>query len=284
MRISRKDAKGAKMGESLRSLRAWRLCVMLGFAASLYAQTPQEAGKRLIRQCLEAVGGQAFLKMRDRVQHGRAYQFYQEQLRGLAVVAIYTKYDIKPSSPPVGWIGVRERRDFGKNADYGSLFLEDRGYDITYRGARPYPEAYMQQYYERLRRDIFYILKYRLDEPGMIFESLGTEIIDNQPADTVRITDGDNRTVTVYLLKSSHLPVRQEYLRRDPKTRETFHEVGNYSKYRNVNGVELPMNTQLVRDEEKIFEMFSERMEINKGLEESAFAIKKGLKVLPPEK
>ncbi len=283
MRISRKDAKDAEILSSLRSLRSWRLCVML-FAASLYAETPQEAGQRLIKQCLEAVGGQSFLKMRDRVQHGRAYQFYQEQLRGLAVVTIYTKYDIKPSSPPPGWIGVRERRDFGKNADYGSLFLEDKGYDVTYRGARPYPEAYMQQYYERLRRDIFYILKYRLDEPGMIFESLGTEIIDNQPTDTVRITDGDNRTVTVYLLKSNHLPVRQEYLRRDPKTRETFHEVGNYSKYRNVNGVELPGNTQLVRDEEKIFEMFGDSIVINKGLEESVFGIKKGLKILPPEK
>ena len=281
MRISRQDAKPLRLCAPL------RLCVKLSFvllAPSLCAETPQEAGNRLIRQCFEVVGGQAFLSMRDKVQHGRAYQFYDDRLTRLSVVAFYTKYDPKPSSPGPDWIGVRERRDFGKNADYGALFFEGKGYDITFRGARPFPEAYMRQYRERLRRDIFYILKYRMDEPGMIFESMGTEIIDNQPTDSVRITDADNLVVTVYLLKSSHLPVRQEYVRRDPKTRETVREAVNYTKYRNVSGVQLPWNTQLVRDGEKILEMFGETVEINKDLNDSMFELKRGMKVLPADK
>lgn len=261
-----------------------RILVLALLAGALRAETSLEAGHRLIRQCFEAVGGQAYVKMRDKVQYGRAYQFYAEELKGLARVTIYTKYDAKPSSPGPGWLGVRERRDFGKNADYSFLFVDGKGYEITFRGARPFGEDYMNQYRERLRRDVFYILKYRLDEPGMVFESLGTEIIDNQPTDSVRVTDGDNRSVTAYLLKSSHLPVRQEFIRRNPKTREVFREVGNYSKYRSVSGVQLPWNTQLVRDDEKIFEMFGETVEINKDIEDSVFALKKGIKVLPVDK
>ncbi len=269
----------------MRSLRLGAIVPLLALTlAPLSAETAQEKGQQLIRQCFEAVGGQAYLKMRDKVQHGRAYQFAAEQLRGLAVVTIYTKYDSKPSPPEPGWIGIRERRDFGKNADYSFLFADGKAYELTFRGARPFPLDYMRQYRERVRRDIFYILKYRLEEPGIIFESLGTEIIDNQPTDAVRITDSDNHAVTVYLLKSSHLPVRQEYVRRDPKTRETFHEVGNYSKYRTVSGVQLPWNSQLVRDEEKIFEMFGETVDVNKGVEDAVFALKKGTKVLPAEK
>jgi hypothetical protein len=261
-----------------------RAAVVLLLAGPLAAQISQEAGKKLIQQCFEAVGGQAFLNMRDRTVYGRAYQFYQQRLGGLAVVTYSIKYDPKPASPPPDWLGVRERRDYGKNRDYGSLFFEGKGYEITYRGAQPYPDSYMLQYRQRLRRDIFYILKYRLDEPGMIFESLGSEIIDLQPTDAVRITDGANESVTVYLLKSNHLPLRQEYVRRDPKTRETFRERGHYTKYRNVSGVQLPWNMLLERDGEKIFELFGETVEINKNLADSLFVIGRGIKVLPPEK
>ncbi len=262
-----------------------RVLIWLGLALPLSAQiVSQEKGRQLIQQCLNAVGGETFLKMRDRVLRGRGYQFYHEKLRGLAVMTVYTRYDFPPSPPIPGWIGIRERRDIGKDADYSFLFADGKGYEITFRGARPFPADYMLRYLEALRRDIFYILKYRLQEPGMIFESVGTEIIDNQPADAARITDGDNRSVTVYFLKSNRLPIRQEYIRRDPKTREVFRETTDYSKYRIIAGVQLPYNTLAIRDGEKIFEMFAETVEINKGIDDSVFTLKRGTKILPVEK
>lgn len=260
-------------------------CVMLAalLAASLGAETSQQAGQRLIQQCLKAVGGQAFLSMRNKVQHGRAYQFYEGRLSGLTVMTMYTEYEPKPASPPPGWFGVRDRRDIGKKKGYFVLFMNGKGFEVTYRGARPFPEDYMRQYRDRLRRDIFYILRYRLDEPGMIFESLGVDIVANQPADTLRVTDSDNRTVTVYLDQLTHLPVRQKYERRDPATREVTEEVTNWGKYRTVSGVQLSNYTQLVRNGEKIFEMFGDELEINQKLPESLFELQKGVKVLPPD-
>jgi hypothetical protein len=252
-------------------------------ASSLAAETSQEAGKRLIQQCLKAVGGQAFLQMQNKVQHGRAYQFYEGQLSGLTVMTMYTEYEPKPGSPPPGWLGVRDRRDIGKKKGYFVLFAGGRGFEVTYRGARPFPEDYMRQYRDRLRRDIFYILRYRLDEPGMIFESLGVDIVANQPAGMVRITDDDNRTVTVYLDQLTHLPVREKYQRRDPTTREVTEEVTNWGKYRTVSGVQLPCYIQLVRNGEKIFEMFGDDLEINKKLPESLFELQKGVTVLPAD-
>ena len=289
MRTFRAKAQRAQRKQEGFSWRSWRLGVrptLLTVAALCATALPgaetaaQRRGRELLDQCLAALGGEAFLKMRDRVQTGRAYQFYQEQLRGLAVVTYSLRYDFPASAPEPGWIGIRELREFGKNRDWSALFFDGKGYEITFRGARPYPEDYMQQYRERVRRDIFYILKYRREEPGMIFESLGTEVVDLQPTDAVRITDGENKTLTVYLLKSTHLPMRQEYVRRDPKTREVFRERGHYSKYRTTSGVTLPWATLLERDGEKIFEMFVETMEIDKGLEDTLFELKKGMKML----
>lgn len=253
-------------------------------AAPLCAETLQEKGQQLIRQCLRAVGGQSLLNMRDKVARGRAYQFYDSRLSGLAIVTIYTRYDPKPSSPEPGWIGVRERRDYGKNADYSFLFTDGKIFDITFRGARPLPEARLREYQDRLRRDIFYILKYRLDEPGMIFESAGSELLENQEADKLRITDTNNVVVTLYLHKFTHLPARLEYLNRDPKTREVSRDVTSYSRYRNVSGVQLPANTQAWHDEEKIAESFLEEIQINKNLDDSLFTLKKGVKVLDADK
>jgi hypothetical protein len=281
---SRPGGRLGAWGPAPRLTRTGIIGAWLVLAVPLSAQSSQEAGKRLIQECLAAVGGEAFLNMRDRVVTGRAYQFYQERLRGLAYVTYSIRYDPKPATPDPGWLGVRERREYGKNRDYGALFFEGKGYEITFRGAQPYPESYMLAYRQRLRRDIFYILKYRLDEPGMIFESLGTEIVDLQPTDAVRITDADNESVTVYLLKSSHLPLRQDYVRRDPKTREAFRERAHYSKYRTFSGVQLPMNLLQERDGEKIFELFADGMQINPGLSDAVFAIGRGVKVLPAEK
>jgi hypothetical protein len=276
----------AKPGRVLPMQRFRIICsltVVALLAAPLSAETLQQAGQRLIRQCLAAVGGQAYSNMQNKVQHGRAYQFYEGRLSGLTVMTTYIEYEPKPASPPPGWIGIRDRRDIGKKGGYHVLFMGGQGWEITFRGARPFPEDYMRQYRERLRRDIFYILKYRIDEPGMIFESLGTDIIQNQPADTLRITDSDNQQVTVYLLQLTHLPIHAKYERRDPKTREVFEEVTNWSKYRTVSGVQLPYYTQLVRDGEKIYEMFGDDLEINKDLPESLFELKKGVKVLPED-
>ncbi len=266
-------------------MRKWACLASLILAAtSLSGETSQEKGRQLVRRCLGAVGGQKFLDMRDKVAHGRAYQFYESRLSGLAVVTIYTKYDPKPSSPEPGWIGVRERRDYGKNADYSFLFANGKIWDITYRGARPFPETQVREYQERLRRDIFYILKYRMDEPGMIFEWGGADLVENQETEKLLVTDAGNVSLTVYLNKFTHLPMREEYLRRDPRTREVSREVSNYSRYRNISGVQIACNTQVWRDDEKLAESFIEDLEINKNLDESLFTLKKGLKILPPDK
>ena len=57
------------------------------------AQTQAEKrGKELIDKTVQALGGENFLKMADRVETGRAYSFYREQISGLSIAKIYTRY------------------------------------------------------------------------------------------------------------------------------------------------------------------------------------------------
>jgi hypothetical protein len=268
----------------MRAIRA--AFVPLLFVSLLPAQTAQqERGKRVIDEALAAMGGPAFLAMEDRVESGRAYSFFRERLSGLAVATIYTRYATPAMEGEKPDLGVRERQAFGKREDSTVLFTGDAGYEITFRGARPLPDERMERYRESTMQNIFYILRLRLNEPGMIFEWRGADVVDNHPVEMVDITDRENRTVTVYFSQHSKLPMRQIYLRRDPKTRLRDEEVANYSKYRDVGGgVMWPFAIQRERNGEKIFEIYANSVEVNQGLKEDLFRLPAHVKVLPLKK
>lgn len=269
-------------GEAVTAL--WVVAASLfGPADSHAAQSRQERGAELIQQTLAALGGDKFLNVKDRVEEGRAYSFYRESLSGLARARIYSRYLTRPEPPQPGFFGVRERQSFGKEEESAVLFTETDAWQITFRGARPAPDDLRDRFRDSMLRNIFYILKQRRGEPGLLFESQGSDVVDNQPVDIVEIADADNRTVTVYLHRSTHLPIKQVYVRRDPKTRDRIDEVTLFSKYREVSGIQWPYHVVRERNGEKIFEMFAETVSINQGLTDELFTLPANLKILKKE-
>jgi hypothetical protein len=256
------------------------LAILLLFPLAAPAESSQERGRRVVNEAVAALGGSAFLAMNNRVESGRAYSFYRQELSGLSIARIYTRY----YAPAPGKLAVRERENFGKNEDSGVLFLDNgEGWEITWRGARPLPSDTLDRYRASTLHNVFYILRVRLQEPGMIFESRGADVYDNQPVEIVDITDANDQTTTVYFHQSTKLPVRQTFVRRDPKTRERFEEVTIFSKYRDVGGgVQWPFAIQRERNGEKIFEMYSDSVAINQKLADKLFELPSNIKKLKP--
>jgi hypothetical protein len=246
------------------------------------ADSRQEQGKQLILDSIEALGGDAFLKMRNLTQSGRAYAFYRQDLSGLAVFTRYENYEPMRADAPRDWLPVSRRDVYTEKGDYYALFKNGQGWEVTFRGARPLPKDRVEQYRDSMRRNYFYFLRYRLSEPDLYFYYKGTEIINNVPTDAVEVADGAGESVTVYLRMSDHLPVQQVYLRRDPKTRIPYEEKSIYSKYRETDGVTLPWNIRQERDSEKIFEFFGNAAQINQPLNEALFDLGKDVPVLDP--
>jgi len=245
----------------------------------------QDRARRVVDEALAALGGERYLAMRDRVEAGRAYSFYREQLSGLARAKIYTRYLTRPDPPVAGFFGVRERQAFGKDEDAYVLLGESYGYDVTFRGARPIEPAVLERFKETTLRNILYILRMRLGEPGLAIESRGTDIVDNVPVETVEIADAQNRMVTVFFHTSTKLPVRHETVRRDPRDNRPIEEVTLFAKYRDLGGgVMWPFQIQRQREGEKIFEIFSESVTINQGLTDNLFTLSSATKVLEKKK
>jgi hypothetical protein len=249
-------------------------------SALLHAETKLERGKRLVDECVTALGGERFLSMQDRVESGRAYSFYREQLNGLTVAKLYTRY-LPPVPDTANTLAVVEREFFGKKEDSSVLFSPDEAWDITFRGARPIPTEQFERYKESTLRNILYILRVRLREPGMIFESRGADVLSNRPVEIIDVTDAQNRTTTVYFDQSTKLPVRQVFYRRNPETKDKDEEVTEFSKYRDVGGgAQWPFTIHRERNSEKIYEMYAETGEIPKKIPENLFVLPSTIKLL----
>jgi hypothetical protein len=78
------------------------LSLFLLLAVPVLAQNDPVRGKQIVDEAIAALGGPAFLNMRDRVEQGRGYSFYREQLSGLSRTSIYTRYLTRPEPPPAG--------------------------------------------------------------------------------------------------------------------------------------------------------------------------------------
>ncbi len=262
-----------------------RWLAILAAIAPLFAETDLQRGKRVIDEAVTALGGQNFLLMQDRIEQGRAYSFYRERLSGFDHAKIYTRYLIRPEPPKPGFVGVRERQAFGKNEESAVLFAEGKGYDLSFRGARPLLDEVLDRYKETTLRNIFYILRQRVGEPELTFTSKGADVLDNRSVEIVEIADADNRVVTVYFSTVSKLPVRQVTFRRNPVTNLRIEEVTLFSKYRDIGeGVMWPYDVQRQRDGEKIFEIFAESVKINHDLKDNLFTLPANMKILKPVK
>ncbi len=262
----------------IRGIRTAALICLAPLACS--AETAAERGKRVVNDALQSVGGDAYLKMHDRVEAGRAYSFYRQELTGLSVAKIYTRY----LAPTPGKIAVRERQAFGKDQYAAVLFTENGAWEITFRGARPLEDKRYEAYQDSTLRNIFYILRQRLKDPGMTFYSQGADIFENSPVEIVDITDAENRTVTVYFTQSTKLPLRQIFKRRNPDDKQWDEEVTVFSKYRDIGGVKWPFDVRRDRNGEKIYEMYADSVEINKDLTDELFTLPASLKLLPKAK
>ena len=253
-----------------------------GGGPQLRAETRQQHAERLVREAFEAVGGQNFLKIQTQVRAGRAYSFYNRQVRGQARITIYDRFDRADPEAGANWLPLRRREVYTEKGDYYALFLNGQGYEVTYRGAVPQPEDYMQRYRLASRRDIFYFMRYRMNEPGLYYYYNGTEIIDNVPSHSLDIVDAEGEAITLYLRQSDGLPLQQLYLRRDPKTRIPFEEKSVFGRYRPIGDVLLPWIIRRERDEERVFELYAQSYEINVPLGDNVFALPSDLPLLPP--
>src|SRR5580692_11745163 len=146
------------------------VCAFL-YPVSNQAQAPvqtqaEKRGKQLIDQAVQALGGENFLNMQDRIETGRAYSYYRDQISGLSIAKIYTRYITVAPGKSGEEVAQREREAFGKNEDSSVLFTENGGWEVNWRGSKELEKDRLDRYRDTTLRNVLYIFRQRLKEPG----------------------------------------------------------------------------------------------------------------------
>ncbi len=264
--------------------RTFAAGMLLASGARAQNISAQKRGRELVDQCIQALGGPNFLNMQDRLEFGRAYSFYRERLSGLSIAHLYTRYATPPQPQPVSFYGIYEKQAFGKKQDTSVLFSPQGAYEMTFRGVRPLPDDTIVKHRESVVTNFLYILRSRLNEPGLTFESKGVEVVENKRVESIEVYDNADRKITVYLSLDTKLPVMQRYMRLDAVYKERVEEIMRFSKYHDAGqGVQWPLDFQRERDGEKVYQMFSETVSIGNQFPAGTFELPRGMQMLKKE-
>jgi hypothetical protein len=212
---------------------------------------------------VDAMGGQAYLQVRDTDCTGRLAQFeHNGDLSGYTNFRDYwrlpdknrTEYEVKGAKG--GLLGVLIGQIPFKGGTIIELYNGDEGWTMDRGGVSEQPTTNVTDFKEQTKRDIDNVLRFRLKEEGMVFRYGGTDLIDMKQVEWVELVDREDRTFRLAVLQSSHLLARSVVITRDETTRERTEEVTYYGNYHLRGSVMAPLQVERRRDGRRLFQAF----------------------------
>ena len=224
---------------------------------------PEESAakaKQLIQAAVQALGGAAYLNVRDVTCTGRLSQFgHSGNLSGYAKFVDYAK-------PPD-----KDRTENLPQHNIITVMNGNKGWVLDRGGVSEAPQTDVSQFESDTKKDIDNILRNRYKEPDMVLRYAGTDIVDLREVDWIELVDSDDRTIRIAFSRESHMPVRKVVTTRDPNLRMKFDETEFYSNYHPLNGVETPFQVTRERNGLKVYQVFFDTCDYNTNISDSLF-------------
>lgn len=236
------------------------LTLLLGFVhtACPQSQSSRPRSKRVIDQMIQALGGQAFLDVRDIHTSGRFFSFSRGQLSGLDTFSDYIKF------PDM------ERTEFGHDKNRSVTINQgNRGWKIEGKND---PEiqsaAEADEFLAGFKTSFDYVLRFVVNAPKTTIQILPAEMIGFKRVDVIELRDPMKNLIRFYVDRRSRLPVKMDVRRMGQS--EVNEEL--YANWHEFQGVNTPLFVSRSRDGVKKMEIRAETAEYNSGLPDSLFA------------
>ena len=231
------------------------LCLCVSAVTAAYPQS--RAGMPVIDQMIEALGGQAFLDVKDFHVTGRFFGFSRGELNATDVFADYIKF------PDM------ERVEFGTQKNKSITI--NRGKEGQKVEGKKDPEQQSvgegEEFLKSFKTSLDYVLRFVVRDRQTTIQSLPAEIIDFKRADVVELRDAAKNRIRFYADRDTHLPVKMQVRRSDEsKLREE-----QYANWHKFQGVMTPLFVSRYTDGLKTMEIRGDNAVYNSGLAETLF-------------
>ena len=216
--------------------------------------------KAAVQAAIQALGGQAYLNIQDVTQEGRTYSFHLGNSNSVGV--LFWRFYRFPDE---------ERIEFTKQRDVVSVYRNDEGFEITYKGAKALEPKLLSEYLRRREYSLEWVLRKWIQEPGVAFFYEGSAIASQKPAEQITIMNTHNQGVTLYLDVNTHLPIKKTFTWRDPTDRERNVEDEVWDNYREVQGVMTPFSITRFYNGDMANQRFLNSVRYNQDVKPSLF-------------
>src|SRR5258705_11025880 len=152
--------------------------------------------KALLDQAVQALGGQAYLDIKNLSQQGRTYSFHRGEATSAGV--LFWRFVKFPD---------RERVELTKQRDIAYVYTGDRGFEVTFKGTAALEAKVLDDFLRRRDHSLELVLRSWVHEPGVALFYDGPAVAADKPAEQISVMNAKNDSVTIYLDATTHLPL-----------------------------------------------------------------------------
>jgi hypothetical protein len=232
------------------------------FAAQDDAAKNAQQAKAVLDAMVKALGGDAWLNMKNYEYHGRSAGFYHGKPSGATVE--YWEYHAWPD---------QDRAEFTKHRDVVHIFTGGEGWEIIYSGKKELPKEQEVDYLRRRDHSIETVVKKWLKDPNSILVYEGQKLSESHMADQVTVISAQNEAVTIQTDVQTHLPLRRSFQWRDETYHDKDEDAEEYDNYRPVDGIPTPYNITRFRNGDMVNQRFLFDAKYNQTLPADEFSV-----------
>ncbi len=188
-----------------------------------------QKARAVLATMVQALGGDAWTNMQNRYIEGRRSSFYRGAPTG--GIVDYFEYHQYPE---------KDTTLYTKQRDVVQMLIGQEGWEITYRGKKPWPAEELENGLRRREHSIEVAIKVWLKDPRTVLFYDGQSLVQRHLADKVKLISAENDSIVIEIDAQTHLPIRRSYSYRDPVYKDKNQAAEEYDDYHVFGGIPTP--------------------------------------------
>lgn len=221
------------------------------------AQNAEQA-RAVLNAMVKALGGDAWLNIRNVMQKGHVAAFFQGQ-PDLGTTELWQFHQ---------WPD-HDRVEVTKHRDVLEFYVGRQGWEVTYRGKKAIPADGLDEYLRRRDHSIETAVKVWMKDPKTILIYEGKRMAARHMADQVTLISADNQSITIQTDEQTHLPLSRSFQWRDPVYKDKNTELEEYAGYQTIEGFPTPLSITRSKNGDMVRQYYIDKVEYNRDLPES---------------
>lgn len=224
-------------------------------AADRTADQNAQKAKSVINAMVQALGGQAWLDLKNVMQHGHVAAFFHGQ-PDLGTTELWQYHQ---------WSD-HDRTEVTKHRDVVEFYIGLQGWEVTYRGKKAMEKDLLDDFMRRRNHSIETAVKIWMKDPNTILLYEGQKMAERHLAEQVTLISAQNEAVTIQTDAQTHLPLSRSFEWRDPEYKDKNIDREEYDDYHTVDGLPSPFSITRWKNDEIVRQYYVDKVEYNQQL------------------